>query len=109
MMSDVMQERREEFLRLSWLELPWDQVRQDLLKLMERTQMSQEDLAYELRSSGYRVSHGTVNNWVNGRVKSPPYDAVRALVKVFARVSVGDWAKGRLLSENPLADLLTAS
>jgi hypothetical protein len=102
MTREVMEMRR---LWLSWLELPWDTVRLDLTKEMQRVGMSQEDLAYELRRSGYYIGQKTVSYWLGSstRKKSPPMDAVQALVAVFARVSVGDWAKGRYLSEAPVA------
>ena len=88
-------------LWLSWLELPWDVVSLDLKNEMRRVGMSHEDLAFELRTSGYKVSHKTIGNWLgNEQVRTPTMEALKALVEVFARVSVGDWAKGACLSQD---------
>jgi transcriptional regulator with XRE-family HTH domain len=107
MKSEVIERRS---LWLSWLELPWDQVRNDLVALMQANGMSQEDLAYELRRAGHVVSKSSIHNWLSHKVqRSPSLDALQALVEVFARVSMGDWAKGREASSPLLADLLTAS
>jgi hypothetical protein len=101
MTSEVIERRKK--LWLSWLELPWDVVRDDLIAEMHRVGMSHEDLAHELRNAGYSVTHVTVGNWLGGRSrKSPPIEGMQALVQVFAGVSVGDWSKGRLFSENAL-------
>jgi hypothetical protein len=102
--NEVMERRK---LWLSWLELPWDAVREDLIAEMRRVEMSQGDLAFELRTAGYRVSQNTISRWLGAEdvrgVRPPNMDALQALVQVFARVSMGDWAKGRLLSPEPLA------
>jgi transcriptional regulator with XRE-family HTH domain len=99
--SEVIERRS---LWLSWLELPWDQVRDDLVELMQAKGMSQEDLAYELRRSGYVVGKSSINNWLSRKVqRSPSLDAMQALVEVFARVSTGDWVKGREVSRDLLA------
>lgn len=97
-------ERRE--LWLSWLELPWDQVRVQLLNEMKDCGMTQDDLSYELRREGFRVSHGTINNWLTGKVTRVPLQALQALVAVFARVRAGVWAKGASLTqlEFPMPD-----
>jgi hypothetical protein len=101
-MTNEVMERRN--LWLSWLELPWDQVRRDLLAETQRVGMSHEDLAFELGQAGYRVSHATVGAWLGGRSKkAPTMEALQALVQVFARVSMGDWSKGRESSESALA------
>jgi hypothetical protein len=103
MTNEVMERRR---LWLSWLELPWESVRHDLISEMHRVGMTQEDLAYELRQAGFRVTTKTIGNWLNGRTRNGQaltMDALRALVQVFAKVSVGDWAKGRHLSASHLA------
>jgi hypothetical protein len=97
-MTNEVIERRK--LWLSWLELPWDVVREDLISEMHRVGMSQEDLAYEMRDAGYRVTRGTITYWLSRQgKKAPTMDALQALVQVFARVSVGDWTKGAYLSE----------
>jgi hypothetical protein len=106
MTSEVI-ERQRQRLWLSWLELPWESVRDDLIAEMRRVEMSQGDLAFELRTAGYRVSQNTISRWLGAEetrgVRPPTMDALQALVRVFARVSVGDWAKGRLLSPEDLA------
>ena len=103
-LTEEVIERRK--LWLSWLELPWDVVREDLAGEMHRVGMSQADLAFELRTAGYRVSEKTVGRWLGAEeargLRPPTMDALQALVGVFARVSVGDWAKGRLLSSDEL-------
>lgn len=105
MTSEVIERKR---LWLSWLELPWDSVRDDLIEEMHRVGMSQLDLAFELRSAGYRASQNTVGRWLGSEgvrgVRPPTMDALQALVQVFARVSVGEWAKGRLLSPDGPAE-----
>jgi len=100
-MTNEVTERRK--LWLSWLELPWDVVSEDLKAEMHRVGMSHEDLAFEMRTNGYRVSHRMAGNWLGaGQVRTPTMEALQVLVGVFARVGVGDWAKGRLLSDDEL-------
>lgn len=82
----------------SWLDRPWDWVRHDLANEMAAVGMTQEDLAYELRTEGYRVTQATVSKWLNGRTGKVPLEALQALVGVFARVRSGEWAKGAQLS-----------
>lgn len=103
MTNEVMERRR---LWLSWLELPWESVRDELISEMRRVGMTQEDLSYELRRAGFKVTTKTVGNWLSGRTRdgsAPTMTALQALVQVFAAVSLGDWAKGRLLSPEALA------
>jgi hypothetical protein len=104
-MTNEVTERRN--LWLSWLELPWDVVREDLRNEMQRVGMSHEDLAFELRSNGYRVSHRTIGNWLgNEQVRTPTIGALQVLVGIFARVAVGDWSKGRLRSQTDMAEAI---
>ena len=57
--------------------------------------MTRDDLMYELRLSGYPVSHGTVVNWLRGNtVKGPTMDGLQALVAVFASLRSDSWTKG---------------
>jgi transcriptional regulator with XRE-family HTH domain len=101
-MTNEVIERRKRFW-LTWLELDWETVRENIISEMHSVGMSQEDLAYELRRNGYPVTKATISNWLGRRptVKRPPtMDALQALVTVFARVSAGDWAKGAYLSED---------
>lgn len=108
-MTNEVIERRK-FVWLTWLELPWETVRDGLVAEMHNVRMSQEDLAYELRREGYPVTKATISNWLGPRSKRPPtMDALQALVSVFARVSVGDWAKGAYLSEDAAAYVLWLS
>jgi len=101
-MTNEVVERRK--LWLSWLELPWDTVREDLIAEMRRVGMSQEDLAYELRKNGYPVTHATVSNWIRqNTARAPSLDALQILVSVFAEVSLGSWTKGAYLMEAELA------
>jgi hypothetical protein len=89
---DEVTERRR--LWLSWLELPWEVVRGDLKAEMRRVGMSQDDLTFELRTNGYRLSQKTVSYWLSGKAVRPPtMDALQALSRVFAKVSVGRWTK----------------
>ena len=105
-MTNEVIERRK--LWLTWLELPWETVRDDLIAEMHSVGMSQEDLAYELRRNGYPVTKASVSNWLGQRSKRPPtMDALQSLVAVFARVSVGDWAKGAYLSEDDATYILS--
>lgn len=93
-------------LWLSWLDADWPTIRAEVLKMMSETGMSQDDLAYELRRAGYPVSHGSISNWLGPRGKRPVnMEALQALATVCARVSVGDWAKGRYLSAGASADI----
>lgn len=82
----------------SWLDHPWEWVRHDLSDEMASVGMTQEDLAYELRTEGYRVTQATVSKWLNGKTSKVPLEALQALVGVFARVRSGEWAKGAQLS-----------
>ena len=85
-------------LWLSWFDKPWEWVRVELATEMAAIGMTQEDLAYELRTEGYRVSQTTVSKWLNGTTSKVPLEALQALVGVFARVRLGEWAKGAQLS-----------
>ena len=85
-------------LWLSWLDMPWDQVRVRLVHEMTKADMTQTDLTYELWRSGYRVSQSSVSKWLDGRTSKVPLEALQALVAVFARVEIGEWAKGAQLS-----------
>ena len=103
---DVVEERQR--IWLSWLDLPWDIVRKELADEMARVGMSQEDLAFEMRQVGYgRVSYSTLGDWIKGRSKKPPpLDASIALVRVFARVSLGEWTKGAYVGDDEAEDAL---
>ena len=90
MPNDVIEERRK-LLWLSWLDLPWDTVRESLAVQMRERGMSHEALAYALGRAGHRVSHVTVGQWIGGHVKkAPSLDAMKALVAVFADDSSSD-------------------
>ena len=83
---------------LSLLEMPWEDGRAEVRKEMGRLGLTQEDLAYKLRRSGYRVSLGTVKAWLRGQM-APRYDGVREIVLVLAAVSAGDSPKASQSSQ----------
>jgi hypothetical protein len=103
MTEDVIERRK---LWLSWLELPWDVVREDLRAEMQRVGMTHQDLTFELRSLGVRVAVKTVGNWLRDGSHGPTtMDSLQGLVSVFARVNTGAWTKGAFLREDALTDL----
>lgn len=101
MAKEAIRERRD--LWLSWLETPWDLLRDHIAEEMRRVGMSHDDLAFEMRAAGYRVTSRSIGNWLRRPKHGPTFEAIQTLVEVFARVSAGEWSKGSSLSSLGLA------